>query len=295
MAGLPIISADARLRSSAVVKGQIWGRYGSGKTWQVKTLTETTALASGVLVLDAEAGLLSIQDVPVDVVPLRSWTDARDLACFFGGANPAFRDDQPYSAAHYQHVVERFGDPKVLQKYGTVFIDSISVVSKLCLNWAKGQPQAVSERTGKTDLRAAYGLLAQELIGWVTHWQHIADLNVWLVGGLEERADDFNRRYWAPLIEGSRSANELPYVVDEVITLAELRDDDGKPYRAFVCGPNPWGYPAKDRSGRLDMIEEPHLGRLMAKIRGPVKPAHERMEFGRPASHDADTPQPSQA
>ena len=71
--------------------------------------------------------------------------------------------------------------------------------------------------------------------------------------------------------------------------------DSGKPYRAFVCGPNPWGYPAKDRSGRLDMIEEPHLGRLMAKIRGPKQPAHGRVEFSRPASRDADTPQPSQA
>jgi hypothetical protein len=30
---------------------------------------------------------------------------------------------------------------------------------------------------------------------------------------------------------------------------------------------NPWGYPAKDRSGRLDMVEPPHLGELIAKIR----------------------------
>ena len=152
MPALPIISADERLRSPAAVKGQIWGRYGSGKTWQVKTLMASTALSSGVLVLDAEAGLLSIQDVPVDVISLRSWTDARDIACFFGGANPAFRDDQPYSEAHYQHAVERYGDPKVLERYSTVFIDSISVVSKLCLNWCKGQPQAVSERsTGKPE------------------------------------------------------------------------------------------------------------------------------------------------
>jgi AAA domain len=197
MPALPIISADERLRSPAAVKGQIWGRYGQGKTWLVRTLMESTALASGVLVLDAEAGLLSIQDVPVDVISLRSWTDARDIACFFGRANPAFRDDQPYSEAHYQHAVERYGDPKVLERYSTVFIDSISVVSKLCLNWCKGQPQAVSERTGKPDLRGAYGLLAQELIGCVTQWQHIPGLNVWLVGGLEERTDDFNRRYWA--------------------------------------------------------------------------------------------------
>lgn len=30
---------------------------------------------------------------------------------------------------------------------------------------------------------------------------------------------------------------------------------------------NTWGYPAKDRSGYLNMVEEPHLGRLLAKIK----------------------------
>jgi hypothetical protein len=40
--------------------------------------------------------------------------------------------------------------------------------------------------------------------------------------------------------------------------------------RAFVCtAPNPWGYPAKDRAGRLEQIEQPHLGKLIAKLVGP--------------------------
>jgi hypothetical protein len=30
--------------------------------------------------------------------------------------------------------------------------------------------------------------------------------------------------------------------------------------------PNPWGYPAKDRSGRLEQIEEPDLGKLLTKL-----------------------------
>ncbi len=36
-----------------------------------------------------------------------------------------------------------------------------------------------------------------------------------------------------------------------------LKSDDGTPYRAFVCQHiNPWGfYPAKDRSGRLEVVE----------------------------------------
>ena len=47
---------------------------------------------------------------------------------------------------------------------------------------------------------------------------------------------------------------------------------DAKPVRAFVCtSPNPWLWPAKDRSGRLDQIEEPDLGRLITKITAQPK------------------------
>ena len=53
--------------------------------------------------------------------------------------------------------------------------------------------------------------------------------------------------------------------MDEVITMAVMGGDNG-PYRAFVCDAlNEWGYPAKDRSGRLDTLEEPHLGKLLRK------------------------------
>jgi hypothetical protein len=46
-----------------------------------------------------------------------------------------------------------------------------------------------------------------------------------------------------------------------------MEDGNNEPYRAFVCTTlNPYGYPAKDRSGRLQTIEEPHLGRLMQKM-----------------------------
>lgn len=79
--------------------------------------------------------------------------------------------------------------------------------------------------------------------------------------------------------------------------MAELTDDRGTPYRGFVCQTlNPWGYPAKDRSGRLGLVEEPHLGRLMAKIRGPARPAAERLSFAlpaEPAPAAAATPNPA--
>ena len=77
-------------------------------------------------------------------------------------------------------------------------------------------------------------------------------------------------------IDGSKTGKELPGVVDEIMTLQFVDFGDGAPVRALVCTqPNPWQYPAKDRSGKLDQIEEPHLGEdLLAKIgsKAPRKP-----------------------
>ena len=209
---------------------------------------------------------------------------------FIGGPNPALRDDQAYSQAHYAAACARYGDPAQLAKYHTLFVDSITVAGRLCLQWSKGQPQAYSDKTGKPDMRGAYGLMGQEMIAWLTHLQHTRGKSVWFVGILEEKIDDFGRRLLQLQIDGSKTGLELPGIVDEVVTMTEIAADDGTAYRAFVCHTlNPWGYPAKDRSGRLDLIEEPHLGRLMQKIAGSARPALERLDFTRPATTTTTT------
>jgi hypothetical protein len=85
---------------------------------------------------------------------------------------------------------------------------------------------------------------------------------------------------FSPQIDGSKTGLELPGIVDQVITMAELPDANGTTGRAFVCHTlNPWGFPAKDRSGRLAMVEPPHLGQLMEKVHGPVQPAPLRLSY----------------
>ena len=272
---LPIISAEQRLAEKRGVKGVLVGKAGIGKTSQLWTLPEKTTLF-----FDLEAGDLAIEGWSGDTIRPRTWQECRDFAVFIGGPNPALRADQPYSQAHFDAVCAQFGDPAVLQRYETVFIDSITVAGRLCLQWCKGQPQAYSEKTGKPDNRGAYGLLGQELIGWLTHLQHTRHKNVWFVGILDEKLDDFNRKVFSLQIDGSKASLELPGIVDEVITLAEIQPAEGPSYRAFICHTlNDKGYPAKDRSGRLDPIEPPHLGQLMAKIQGPVPPSAERLNF----------------
>lgn len=275
---LPIISADQRLSEKRCAKVALVGVPGAGKTSQIRTLD-----AERTLLVDTEAGDLSILDWAGDTLRPRTWPEFKDLVVFLAGPSPSASPEQAFSQAHFDHVCQKYGDPAQLAKYDTYFVDSLTVLSRMCLAWCKTQPAAFSEKTGKPDTRGAYGLLGAELIGALTHLQHARGKHVVFVAILDERLDDFNRRIFQLQIDGAKTGLELPGIVDQVVTLAELKAEDGTLYRAFVCHTlNPWGYPAKDRSGRLDPIEEPHLGRLMAKVRGPVRPALERLAFARP-------------
>ncbi len=272
---LPIITADQRLAAPRGIKGCIFGSSGIGKTTLVWTLNATTTLF-----WDLEAGDLAIEGWQGDTIRPRTWKECRDFAVFIGGPNPALREDQTYSQTHYDAVCAKYGDPAALDRYQTIFIDSITVAGRLCFQWSKGQPEAFSDKTGKPDVRGAYGLHGREMIGWLTHLQHTRAKNVWFVGILDEKVDDFNRKIFVPQIDGSKTGLELPGIVDQVITMCEIPGPDGQAQRAFVCQTlNPWGYPAKDRSGRLDVIEVPHLGRLMEKIHGPLIPASRRLTY----------------
>ncbi|WP_342270491.1 ATP-binding protein [Rickettsia endosymbiont of Orchestes rusci] len=269
MSKLPIISADERLAEKRGIKGCIFGGYGIGKTSLLWTLPAETTLF-----FDLEAGDLAVEGWQGDSVRPRTWQECRDFAVFIGGANPSVRDNGIYGKAHYEDVCRRFGDSAAIDKYETIFIDSITVAGRLCLQWCKSQPQAISERTGKEDMRSMYGLHGQEMITWLTHLQHARAKNIWFVGILEEKQDEYNRRIFGLQIDGSKTANELPGIVDQVITMAQVKTENGES-RAFINHTlNPYGYPAKDRSGKLEMIEPPHLGNLMAKIKGSTKPIY---------------------
>ena len=164
---LPIITADQRLAEPRGIKGCIFGKSGIGKTSLLWSLNATTTLF-----IDLEAGDLAIEGWQGDTIRPRTWMDCRDFAVFIGGANPSLRDDQAYSPAHHAAVCQKFGDPAAIERYETIFVDSITVAGRLCFQWCKGQPEAFSEKTGKPDVRGAYGLHGREMIAWLTHLQH---------------------------------------------------------------------------------------------------------------------------
>lgn len=261
--GLQIVSADQRVAERTGVKALVCGSYGVGKTSLLRTLNPATTLF-----LDLEAGARSVRDVQVDEVRPKSWQECRDLACFFSGPDLNLADNQVYSAKHYDHVCEQFGDPGALDKYETLFVDSLTVASRICFSWAERQPDAFNAK-GQKDTRGAFGLYGRELIQWCARLQHARTRNVVMIVLLDQKEDDFGRKTWSLQLQGG-PARAVPGLVDVVLTMAMIEPEDGEPYRAFVTDvANEYGYPAKyrtERPGCLDPLEPPHLGKLFAKL-----------------------------
>ena len=255
----------------------IAGRAKVGKTSLLLTLPEVETLA-----LDFEAGLAAVEGRwRGDSISLRSWIDTVNVACLLGGPDPSKAPDEAFSQAHYDHVVG-IASGIDAARYKTVFVDSITDLTRIAIGWAKTQPDAFSPRTGRPDLRGAYGLLGREVIGLLKHLQHAPGKNVIFVGGLDCYMNELGREVFELQTEGAKTGAELPYIVDQIITMSDFDYDAatgawshnlGKgTHRAFCCrSPNPWGLPAGDRCGRLDLIEEPHLGRLIQKITAQQK------------------------
>jgi hypothetical protein len=263
---MKIITADARLKERSGAKILIIGPSGVGKTSLLRTMPP--AMLASILFVDIEAGDIAVADLPVASVRPRTWVECRDLACVLGGFNPALPANVAYSEAHYNETMKN-SELAQLTGYQILFVDSLTAAGRLCFTWAEQQPEAFTDR-GRKDLRAIYGLHARSMLGWLNQLQHARVRTVVFVAVLEKSVDDLNVSTWQPQMEGAKTGRELPAIVDEIITMTWVDFGDHKPVRAFVCtNPNPWGYPAKDRSGRLEQFEPPNLGALIEKLTGP--------------------------
>jgi hypothetical protein len=195
------------------------------------TMAATTGKPT--LIISAESGLLSIKDAPdyIQVAEVKSLDDLGEVYAILTSPDHGFE---------------------------WVILDSVSEIGEVVL---------AEEKKNNKDARAAYGQLIELMTLMLKKFRDLP-INVMMTCKQQRITDDdTGRNVYAPSLPGARLANDLPYLFDEVLALRVEVDPEGSPYRVLQTGTD-MRYVAKDRSGKLEMFEEPNLGKLYAKIHG---------------------------
>ena len=279
MSGYSIITPDQRAEhlQSQGPKILLTGQYGIGKTYTIQTIPKHMK----TIVLDIESGLMTVNQWlrteggnHVQTIKIAEFQDFLDITVLACGPDKSAHPTSPMSQTHHDNVMQRranegfdvAAEKKMFQDADVFFIDSISDLTKRAFAHHKALETS-------NNMMRVYGNMATDVLSCLRHWQHNHEKTVIFSCKLNTDEDDLGRKSYVIEAEGRRIKNELPGIVDEVITLAYIpmkqKDDTMKATRAFVCtSPNPGGYPAKDRSGRLEGIEQPSWENLFKKMSG---------------------------
>ena len=204
----------------------VYGMAGAGKTYLART-------APGkVLVISAEAGLLSIRDAQnVEAIEVKS-------------------------AAEVVEVYEALRCGKL--QYDTVCLDSISEISELLLQ---------AETAKHKDARKAYGEVQESVTNVMRAFRDL-QMHVMFICK-EDKVNNDGVFEQAPKMVGTKLGQSITYFFDEVLALRVIEDTDaeGNPVQArWLQTRIGQGYVAKDRSGKLEAFEEPNLTKLIEKL-----------------------------
>lgn len=220
---------------------QIKSTAGYGKAMGVKLLvygpagygkTTMCATCPKPIILSAESGLLALARHNLPYIEIKSMVDLRDAYNWTKGSSEA-------------------------RQFETICIDSISEIAEVVLSASKAKNK---------DGRMAYGDMIDDMSKVIREFRDLPGYNVYMSAKQERvKNETTGVMFNIPMMPGNKLGQSLPYFPDEVFRLG-IEGSGPNSYRYLQTQPDLLNE-AKDRSGVLDAIEEPNLGKVIAKIK----------------------------
>lgn len=184
------------------------------------------------IILSVESGLLSLAGFDIPAIEIKTLDDLSEAYDWVANSEEA-------------------------KQYQSVCLDSISEIAEVVLS---------NEKDKEKDPRKAYGNLQDIMLDLMRAFRDLSGRNVYFSAKQERIQDESGRLLFGPSMPGQKLAQQVPYLFDEVFCYQMVRDENNVPKRVLLTQPDGISV-AKDRSGKLDLWEEPDLGAIINKIR----------------------------
>lgn len=207
--------------------GLLYGKSGIGKTHQLSTLENP-------LLIDLENGSKSLSSHDIDMIKIEGETALDKLLMLNKAINFIKTSD-----------------------YKTVVFDSFTELSEIILEDCK-----VKMPDARNSLQR-WGMYKERIELSIKILRDIPNKNIFLTCLEKTEKDEVGRMYKTVDLSGS-IVNKFPQYFDLVMAYRFIERDD-KIARIFQTGAD-LNYVAKDRSGRLDIYENPNLQEILNKI-----------------------------
>ena len=246
---------NTRVVDGDAIKMVVAGEAGNGKTSLAKTLQ--AGLNEKVLVISAEAGLLSLRGSDIDYVELQQeYSEDQKKMIEVPKVNRIGR---------LGRILAWVKEPTQMAKYKWLFIDSLTEIQQNVLEWL----ESMEEFQGPKNTIKKYGELSTQMMSISKSFRDLPHYSVVFTSlvKMEADADGISKMKVAMI---GQFADRLPALFDEILYLgvtAEKDETSGSNIRKLLTQKTDKIDFPKDRSGRLDQVEAADLAVVIKKIR----------------------------
>jgi hypothetical protein len=236
------LKSTSRPSDEIYKKIAIHGRSGIGKTM----LAATAAGFKPLIILTEKTGDESLQPESIRKV---FGPDRADIL-YEIDLIEAYEPDEFEQAVQFAQESE---------DHDLVIFDSFSKASRLILKVAKSK---------YTDGRKAYGEHNDSALDLMEAMTDLNKHSVYICHTTRIEDSSTGEVLYYPGFEGKALVEKFVYELAHVLFLDTDFDDDGEAFRVLRAHQGDTDKFAKNRGGKLNEIEEPHIGRLIAKLCG---------------------------